>query len=466
MDEILDSIYLMIWSPPLLILVTGVGLLYTILLRGIQIRALPRALKLAFGKETNALNSNVTSGDISHFQALMTALAATVGIGNIAGVATAITSGGFGAIFWMWVTAILGMATKYAESMLAVLYREHDAKGQISGGPMYFIRNGLKMKWLAWCFALFGILASLGGGNMIQAHSVSHVAETVFHIPPLISAFLLAIITSIALLGGIKSISRIASILVPFMALFYTLGAIIVIYLFRQAIPEVITNIFHGAFTSQAAVGGFLGSTVAHAVQIGVSRGLMTSEAGLGTASIAAAAAKTEKSSDQALVSMSGAFLATVVMCTITALAIGVTHVSGSVSENGVLVSGAPLTVMAFDKAIPYFGGIIVSLSLVLFAFTTLLGWAYYGEKCFEYIVGARGVTFFRCIFVFFVFIGGIMALEPVWKISDITNALMAIPNLIGIILLAPKVLEHTRREFSSESYSENFSENIIKDQC
>ncbi len=452
METVLNWIYDAVWGTPLLALITGVGFAYTFLLKGIQIRLLPKALRLAFGRQSNGGEYEAKAkGDISHFQALMTALAATMGIGNIAGVATAITSGGLGAVFWMWITALLGMATKYAEAMLAITYRKQDTDGEMSGGPMYFIRDGLKMKWLATSFAFFGIMASLGGGNMIQAHSVGHVAEAVFYVPPIVTAVLLAGITAFTLLGGIKAISRVASILVPFMAFFYAIGAIIVICVFSEALPLTISGIFKGAFSFQSAAGGFLGASVSHAVQVGVSRGLMTSEAGLGTASIAAAAAKTEKPVDQALVSMSGAFLATVIMCTMTALAIGVTQVLGTVTPSGEIVSGAQLTVLAFEKAMPYVGGLIVSIALILFAFTTLLGWAYYGEKCCEYIVGKQSVPVFRCIFILFVFVGGIMALETVWKISDIMNGLMAIPNLIGLVLLAPKVVQATREELAIE---------------
>lgn len=449
MDDILDTFFHFVWGLPLLFLITIVGVIYSLLLRGIQIRLLPRALSLAFGGSSEK-DESVGKGDISHFQALMTALAATMGIGNIAGVATALTAGGLGAIFWMWVTAFLGMATKFAEACLALKYRSIDKRGEVCGGPMYFIRDGLQSKWLASLFAFFGVMASFGGGNMIQANSVTHVMSTVFHCPKDIAALIIVLCAAVTLLGGIKSISKVASILVPFMALFYAIGAFIVIFYFFDALPSVIVGIFKGAFTPQAAAGGFMGATVSQAIQVGVSRGLMTSEAGLGTASIAASAAKTESTVDQALVSMSGAFLATCVMCTITALAIGVTQVLGSTNANGETVLGAELTVMAFEKALPFIGGYIVSIALILFAFTTLIGWAYYGEKCFEYLLGERAVIPFRCVFILFIFIGGVLALETVWKISDIFNGLMALPNLIGLLFLSPVVYREAKKELPS----------------
>ena len=449
METVLNTVYQYVWGMPLLILITSVGVVYTVLLKGIQIRLLWRSLTLAFATESAADGANV-KGDISHFQALMTALAATMGIGNIAGVATALTAGGLGAIFWMWMTALLGMSTKFAESCLALKYRSTDRKGEVCGGPMYFIRDGLNMPWLAASFAIFGITASFGGGNMIQANSVTHVMSTVFHVPKEATAVIMAVLTALTLLGGIKSIGRVASILVPFMALFYAIGSFIVIARHIDALPSVISGIFIGAFTPQAAFGGFMGATVAQAVQVGVSRGLMTSEAGLGTASIAASAAKTSSTVDQALVSMSGAFLATCVMCTTTALAIGVTGVLGSTNADGEQIKGAELTVMAFEQAMPFIGGYIVSIALILFAFTTLLGWAYYGEKCFEYALGEKGVVPFRWAFILVVFGGGVLALETVWKISDIFNGLMAIPNLIGLMLLSHVVVKEAKRELPS----------------
>ncbi len=438
-QNLLDAIYALVWGWPLLILISGVGIYLTILLRGIQIRKLLPALKIAFGRNQD----QQAQGDISHFQSLMTALAATMGIGNIAGVATALTAGGLGALFWMWVTALLGMATKYAEAILAVKYRVVDDRGQMCGGPMYFIERGLNWNWLALLFAFFGVFAAFGGGNLIQANSVAQVMDSVFDFDPKITAIILSIATGLSLLGGIYSIGRIASFLVPFMALFYIIGAGYILVVHYALIPDAISSIFYYAFTPQAAFGGFLGTTITNAIQVGVSRGLMTSEAGLGTASIAAAAAKTESPERQALVSMTGSFIATIIMCSVTGLVIAVTDVIGLVNAEGTLLTGAALTAKAFSTTLSS-GGLIVSIALILFAFTTLLGWAYYGEKCIEYIFGTKAVIPFRLVFILVVAVGAISKLEIVWKISDIFNGLMAIPNLIGVLALGRVVVKET----------------------
>jgi len=440
LNDLLNVSYSIIWGLPLLVLVTGVGLYLTILLKGIQFRYLGYGLKLAFGKSSDK-NSK---GDISHFQSLMTSLAATIGIGNIAGVATAIAAGGLGAIFWMWMTALIGMAVKYAEAILAVRFRHTTHKGEMSGGPMYFIERGLGYKKLAAAFALFGSIAALGGGNMMQANSVADVARGVFHIDPVVTAGILAAVTAISILGGIRSIGKVASYLVPFMAIFYISGSLYVLATLYDRIPDALSAIFTHAFTGQAAFGGFLGSTVAHSIQMGVSRGLMTSEAGLGTASIAAASAKTDTPGRQALVSMTGSFLATIVMCSMTALVLATTNAFGLLGPDGKLLNGASMTVAAFNSVVSW-GGYVVSVGLVLFAFTTLLGWAYYGEKCMEYLLGTKSVMPFRIIFTLFVALGAILDLETVWKISDIFNGLMAFPNLIAVLLLAPVVHEETQ---------------------
>lgn len=436
----LDQAYHLVWGLPLLLLITGIGLWFTIALKGLQFRYLIYALKLAFGRNRDA-NS---VGDISHFQSLMTALAATIGIGNIAGVATAIASGGLGALFWMWVTALIGMATKYAEAILAVKYRIVDERGEMAGGPMYFIERGLGWKWLSILFAFFGAFAALGGGNMIQANSVADVMQTVFTIDPIWTALILATLTGMTVLGGIKSIGHVAAWLVPFMALFYILGAGYVLFQCYEYIPNALGAILKHAFTGQAAFGGFMGSTVAMAIQVGISRGLMTSEAGLGTASIAAAAAKTDVPGRQALVSMTGCFLATIIMCTVTGLVLGVTEVFGQIGANGKIINGATMTVQAFNSVVSW-GGYIVSIGLVLFAFTTLLGWAYYGEKCVEYLFGAKSVPPYRIIFTLIVIVGALLELDIVWKISDIFNGLMAIPNLIGLLGLSGVVISETK---------------------
>lgn len=436
----LDLFYGWVWGLPLLILLIGIGIYLTIVLRGLQFRYLPYALKLAFGPQ----HAEEGKGDITHFQSLMTALAATIGIGNIAGVATALTVGGRGALFWMWVTALIGMATKYAEAILAVKYRTVDKRGEMCGGPMYFIEAGLGWKWLAICFALFGAIAAFGGGNMLQANSVADVMKSMFQVDPLWTGIVLAILTGFTIIGGIHSIGNIASFLVPIMAILYIGGGVAIVLVNYERVPEAIYNIFYYAFTGEAAVGAFLGSSLSMALQVGVSRGLMTSEAGLGTASIAAAAAKTDLPGRQALVSMTGCFLATVIMCSVTGLALGVTDVFGTTDEAGKLLTGASMTLTAFNSVFPSWGGYIVTLGLILFAFTTIVGWAYYGEKCVEYLFGERSVPFYRFIFTLIVIPGAILELEVVWKISDIFNGLMAFPNLIALVALSGIVVAET----------------------
>lgn len=398
----LDTIYGWVWGAPLLLLLMGVGIYFTIALRGLQFRYLGYALKLVFVPN----KAKGGQGDISHFASLMTALAATIGIGNIAGVATAITVGGLGALFWMWVTALIGMVIKYAEAILAVKYRTVDAKGEMCGGPMYFIETGLGWKWLAYAFAAFGAVAAFGGGNMLQANSVADVMKYMFHIDPMWTGLALAAFTGLTVVWGIKGIGKVASLLVPFMALFYIAGASVVLFTFYDRIPGALLSIVVNAFTGQAALGGFLGSSMILALQVGVSRGLMTSEAGLGTASIAAAAARTDLPGRQALVSMTGSFLATIVMCSVTGLVLAVTQVLGMTNAEGKILTGAALTVAAFQSVFA-FGGHIVAFGLVLFAFTTLVGWAYYGEKCVEYIFGVKSVFYYRTLFTCIVIPGG-----------------------------------------------------------
>lgn len=453
----LDLLYGWVWGLPLLVLLTGLGLYLTLALKGLQFRYLVYALKVAFGPQ----GGEQEKGDISHYQSLMTALAATIGIGNIAGVATAITVGGIGALFWMWVTALIGMATKYAEALLAVKYRAVDKKGEMCGGPMYFIEKGLGWRWLAVSFAVFGAIASFGGGNMLQANSVADVVHSMFHINSWWTGVIVAVLTGLTLLGGIKSISRVASFLVPFMALFYIGGAALVLFARYEQIPGAILSIFTHAFSGQAAFGGFLGATVLTAIQVGMSRGLMTSEAGLGTASIAAAAAKTDLPGRQALVSMTGCFLATVIMCTVTGLVLGVTDSFGSMGADGKLLTGASLTLTAFMSVLPW-GGYVVTIGLILFAFTTLLGWAYYGEKCIEYLFGEKSVPIYRILFTLVVIPGAVLELDIVWKISDITNGLMAFPNLIGLCALSGVVVSETR-EFLKVLQAEKEKEDAEK---
>lgn len=438
--SILQSIYSLVWSPALLVLLMGIGIYLTVALKGIQFRYLGYALRLVMKSQEGTQDK----GDISHFASLMTALAATIGIGNIAGVATAITIGGFGALFWMWVTALVGMAIKYAEAILAVKYRTTDARGEMCGGPMYFIERGLGWKWLASAFALFGAIGAFGGGNMLQANSVADVMSSMFSVDPWITGVAVAVFTGLTLLGGIRSIGAVASFLVPIMAIFYIGGALMILGVHADRIPGAFYQIFSSAFTGQAAVGGFMGSTLMLALQVGVSRGLMTSEAGLGTASIAAAAAKTDFPGRQALVSMTGCFLATIVMCTTTGLVLGVTNVFGMLGPEGKVLNGASLTLAAFTSTFSW-GGYVVTIGLILFAFTTIIGWAYYGEKCVEYLMGTKAVPVYRILFTLVAFAGAVLELDLVWMVSDICNGLMAYPNLIGLCALSSVVIAETR---------------------
>ncbi len=429
-----------IWQPLFVVLV-GTGLFLTYRLRGLQFRRLFYSLKLAFTR-----HDDEAQGDISHFQALMTALAATIGIGNIAGVSTAIAMGGLGALFWLWVTALIGMATKYSEAILAIRYRILDDRGEMAGGPMFYIDRGLGWKWLAVCFAFFGGLTTFFTGNLVQSNSIAAAVHGTFGVNIWLTGALLAVFTGLVLIGGIKSIGGVTAFLVPIMALFYMVGSLIVLALCFDQIPAAIGLIFSTAFTGQAAAGGFAGSTIMMAVQMGVSRGVFSNESGLGTSPIAAAAAKTDMPGRQALISMTGAFLSTVV-CTFTGLAIAVTHVLGGIGPDGKVLNGALLTIAAFDAVLPY-GGWIVVLGSILFGYSTIVGWAYYGEKCCEYLFGTRAIIFYRALFSIVVIFGVAIPLEMIWALSDIANAFMVLPNLIGVVALSGVVVSQTKLFF------------------
>ncbi|MBC8286802.1 MAG: sodium:alanine symporter family protein [Nitrospinae bacterium] len=424
----------MMWGPWLLTLLLGVGFWLTFRLGGIQFRSLFYALRLAFSKERSG------EGDISHFGALMTAMAATLGMGNIAGVSTAVALGGPGAIFWMWMTGLVGMATKYSESFLAVKYRQINEHGEISGGPMYYLEYGLGQKWLGMCFAVFGSLAAFGIGNMVQANTAAAAVVESLGSSKFSVGIILSVLTGMVIIGGIKRIAEVASIFVPFMVAIYFVGALIVVFSHLGQLGVGIKLIFEHAFTGTAATGGFIGATLAKTIRYGVARGLFSNESGMGSAPIAAAAAKTNHPAKQALVSMSGTFLDTLVVCSLTALAL---------ASSGVWVSGetgVALTMQAFSEGLPgNWGHIIVTLSAITFAFSTILAWEYYGEKCFEYLFGDKWVHFYRYLWVLFVFIGSIVKLEVVWNFSDAMNALMAIPNLIGLLLLSGVLFRGTK---------------------
>lgn len=425
-----------IWQP-LFVLLVAVGIFLTIKLRGLQFTKLGYALKLAFGKQEEK-----GAGDISHFQALMTALAATIGIGNIAGVATAVAMGGWGALFWLWFTSLIGMSMKYTEAVLAIKYRVKDKAGQMSGGPMYYMEKGLGWKKLAVLFALFATIATFFTGNIVQSQSISVVVHNAFSITPWLTGVILAIATALVLLRGICSIGKVSSYLVPFMALLYIFGSLVVLGLCFQAIPDALLLIFRSAFTGQAAMGGFLGANVMMGVQMGVSRGIFSNESGLGTAPIAAAAAKTDSAEKQAFISMTGAFLSTVI-CTFTGLALAVTGVLGQTGADGKVLNGAALTMAAFASVIPK-GELIVVFGSILFGFSTIIGWAYYGERCVEYLFGVKRVFIYRFFYSIIVFVGVFLPLEFVWATADIANAFMALPNLIALTALVGVVVQGT----------------------
>lgn len=424
----------LVWGPPMLVLLVGTGIYLSIGLKFLQFRKLGFALKMAFQK-----SDAQDQGDISHFQALMTALAATIGTGNIAGVATAVASGGPGALFWMWVTALFGMATKYAEAILAVKYRVVDQRGEMAGGPMYYLEHGLGWKWLGLLFALFGAIAAFGIGNMVQSNSIATSVKDLLKINPVWIGLLLAAITAAVVLGGIKSIGRVSALLVPFMAVFYILGGIIIIIKYYYLVLPALATIVEDAFTGQAMAGGAVGSVIRY----GVARGVFSNEAGLGSAPIAAAAAKTDYPARQALVSMTGTFLDTIVVCSITGLVLVMTESWRSG------LSGVALTTLAFGTGLPVLGNMIVGVGIVLFAYSTILGWAYYGEKCWEYIFGEKVIIIYRYIWVGAVFLGSFLSLEVVWNIADVMNGLMAVPNLIGLLGLGGVVRAETRYFFN-----------------
>ncbi len=425
-----------IWQPLFVILV-GTGLFLTWKLRGLQFTRLWYSLKLIFQRhDENA------QGDISHFQALMTALAATIGIGNIAGIATAVGMGGLGALFWLWVTALIGMATKYSEAILAIQYRIVDDRGEMAGGPMYYIQRGLGAKWLALIFALFGTITTFFTGNIVQSQSIASSLSCTIGLNEWITGLVLALFTGLVLIGGIKSIGGVTSFLVPIMALFYVIGCLIIIVLRFDALPQAISNIISSAFTGQAAVGGFAGASVMMAMQMGVARGIFSNESGLGTAPIAAAAAKTDIPGRQAMISMTGAFLSTIV-CTFTGLVLAVTNILGTNGPDGKMLNGAPMTIAAFESVIP-FGSWIVIIGSILFGYSTIVGWAYYGEKCCEYLLGTKSIFWYRLIFTIVVFFAVAIPLEVVWALADIANAFMAAPNLIALLALSGVVMSQT----------------------
>ncbi|HUP44336.1 MAG TPA: sodium:alanine symporter family protein [Thermoanaerobaculia bacterium] len=439
-----------VWGPYVLIpLLLFTGLYLTIVLRGLQFRELGRSLWLALvvRHEEGAEGE----GDISHFQALMTALAATVGTGNIVGVATAIALGGPGALFWMWMTGLVGMATKYSEALLSVKYRITDPSGEQAGGPMYYLRDGIRWKplgaVLAFLFALFASVAAFGIGNMVQSNSVAQAINTSFGVPTWITGLTIAVLAGLVILGGIKSIGRFTGFFVPIMIVVYMIGSGIIIILNIRMVPEAFRLIFTNAFTPTGAAGGFAGASIMMGIRYGVARGIFSNESGLGSAGIAAAAAQTREPARQAFVSMTQTFIDTIVVCTFTGVAIISTGAWTS-GENG-----AALTQLAFRQGLPgNWGGWVVAISLAMFAFSTILGWSYYGEKSIEYLLGEWSNFPYRILFVIASFFGAIYSLDFVWTVSDVMNGLMALPNLIGLLLLSGVIVAETRRYLSRRS--------------
>jgi len=440
-EQLVGQVGAFAWGPPMLILLVGTGFWLTFALRGLQFRKLWYALYLALIKRREGNEP----GDISHFQALMTALSATVGTGNIAGVATAVAAGGPGALFWMWITGLVGMATKYAEAVLAVKYRETDEAGTMSGGPMYYISKGLGLKWLGVLFAIFASVAAFGIGNMVQSNSIAAAVQATFHIPVYATGLILMVLTAAVALGGIKSIGRVTEILVPVMIVFYMGGALLIIFKYITAVPAALALIVREAFTPTAASGGFIGATVMLTIRMGVARGVFSNESGLGSSPIAAAAAQTHHPVTQALVSMTQTFIDTIVVCTMTGLVLVLTGAWNSGS------TGAELTLSAFQQGITG-GNYIVTIGLMLFAYSTILGWCYYGEKSMEYLFGIKAVKPYRYVYILFVGVGAVAQLNLVWALSDTFNGLMAIPNLIGLLLLTPVIVKETKAYFSQSA--------------
>lgn len=437
----LSAIKDFIWGPPLLILLSGTGLYLTVRLGFIQIIQLPRALGYLFKKE----QGNNQKGDVSAFAALCTALSATIGTGNIVGVATAIQMGGPGAMFWMWLVALLGMATKYAECLLAVKYRVRDKNGFMAGGPMYYIERGLGIKWLAKLFAIFGVLVAFFGiGTFAQINAITHAMNDTFNVPIIISAAIITVLVALIILGGVKRIAAVSSYIVPFMAILYVTVSVVILILNANKIPSALTLIVHSAFDPSAALGGILGFTVMKAIQNGVARGIFSNESGLGSAPIAAAAAQTKEPVRQGLISMTGTFFDTIIVCSMTGLVLVITGAWQSTQ-----IEGAALTNYAFTQGLSSnIGATIVTIGLLFFAFTTILGWCYYGERCFVYLVGIKGIKIYRIVFIVLVSCGAFIQLDLIWILADIVNGLMAFPNLIALVGLRHVIIHETKDYF------------------
>ncbi len=445
-SSIIGTINGIVWGAPMLILILGVGFFMSLGLKLMPILKLGTGFSLLF-KGTKAKEGEESEGEIPPYQALMTAMSATVGTGNIAGVATAVFLGGPGALFWMWLTALVGMATKFSEAVLAVKYREVDEEGNHVGGPMYYIKNGLGQRW-AWlgtAFAIFGAIAGFGIGNTVQSNSIAQVVEANFGVPTVATGLVAMVLVGAVLIGGIKRIGSVAGALVPLMAVAYILAGLVVLSINADQIAPAFALIFESAFTGHAAEGGFAGAAVWAAIRFGVARGVFSNEAGLGSAPIAHAAAQTKDPVRQGLIAMLGTFLDTIIVCSITGLVI----VSSGVWTSG--ESGAALTSAAFADALPGLGNYLVAISLAIFAFTTIIGWSFYGEKCVEFLFGVKAIKPYRLLWILAVPLGATLSLDFVWLVADTLNAMMALPNLIAIAILSPVVFRLTREYFERQ---------------
>ena len=424
-----------LWGWPMIVLLLGTHIFLTIRLRFPQ-RKIFKAIALSVKRDKQA------TGDVSQFGALATALAATIGTGNIIGVATAIALGGPGAVFWCWLTGVFGISTKYAEGLLAVKYRVKTKRGQMIGGPMYALEKGLGWKWLAVLFAIFATLASFGIGSTVQANAISTLVENQYNVSPYITGLVVTALGAAVIVGGVKSIAKVCGMLVPFMAIFYVLGCIYILFVNHAYLLPALQVIFDSAFTTKAAGGGFAGSTLIMAARYGIARGLFSNESGLGSAPIVAAAAQTRNPVRQALVSSTATFWDTVVICALTGLVITSSIIAYPDIDYH---NGAALTKVAFSK-IPYIGAPLLTFGLSTFAFSTTLGWSYYGERCVEYLKGKRWMLFYRTIYIVSIFVGSVVNLALVWNLADCMNALMAIPNLLSLICLSGIIVHETRK--------------------
>ena len=437
LQSFMETLSGLVWGPYMLVLIVGTGIFLTFRLLFWQFRMLPLAFKQVFGKHPDKKDS----GDISQFASLMTALSATIGTGNIAGVATACVLGGPGAVFWMWMTALFGMATKYGEGVLAVKYRHKNEKGEMNGGPMYYIERGLgsRWKWLAVLFALFGTLASFGIGSSVQSNTVALAVENSMGIETWITGVVITAFSALVILGGIKTISKASSVIVPVMAISYVAGGLVIIFNNLELVAPALKMIFTYAFTGEAAVGGAIGA----AIRYGVARGVFSNEAGMGSAPIAAAAAKTDHAARQGLVSMTGTFIDTIIVCSITGIVLVMGYIMAGNTFGG--ETGAVLTIHAFDKLLPGVGGWVVTFGIIFFAYSTILGWSYYGEKCCTYLLGEKYVLIYRLIYIASVFVGCVATLDLVWLFADTFNGLMAAPNCIALLLLSGIIAKESK---------------------